>query len=323
MRVYDNLDDIDIHEIGKPLAIALGNFDGVHRGHQQLLTRLKGFAQARDLETVVFTFYPHPLALLKPDYNPKLILSVEDKLEMLAELGVETVILAPFDWQLAKMTAQEFVTNVLVDKLQVEGVFVGYNYTFGTGGAGNPETLSALANHHGFHLDVTDPVEVDGRVVSSSLIRKCIGNGWIRQAAQLLGYQPFLRGQVVHGEHRGRTIGFPTANLELRSERIYPAPGVYAVVVEDQQQRYVGVANLGVKPTFSASNLPNLEVHLLEFEDDLYGRELKVEFIEKIRDEQKFVSIQALVTQIQNDVRATRNIVQRLNSGFSHNLADI
>lgn len=310
MRVYDSLGDIDLKEIGKLMAIALGNFDGVHRGHQQLLTTLQKYALNHGLEPAVFTFYPHPLALLRPEYSPKLILSLEDKLNKLSQLGVETVILAPFDWQLAKMTAEQFVTDILVAKLHVEGVFVGYNYTFGEGGCGNTETLSALSHSYGFHLDVTPPVEVGGQVVSSSLIRENLASGRISQAAQLLGYQPFLRGQVVHGEKRGRTIGFPTANFELITERIYLASGVYAVVVEYQNQRYLGVANLGVKPTFYGENARNLEVHILDFADDLYGSELKVEFVQKIRDEQAFSSVQALIAQIHQDVCIARNLAK-------------
>lgn len=320
MRVYNDLRDVNLQTIGKPIAVALGNFDGVHMGHRQLLRSLRDFASAHGAEPVVFTFYPHPLMVLRPEHGPKLILSVEEKLEHLARLGIKTVILAPFDLELANMTAMEFVSRVLVDKLQVKGVFVGYNYTFGEGGQGTPELLAQLADQYGYYLHVTPPVEVAGEVVSSTLIRSNLAQGQIDFATRLLGYHPYVQGEVIHGEKRGRTIGFPTANLELFYQRIYPTSGVYAVQVHYQGVCYPGVANLGVKPTFHQQNVPNLEVHLLNFAGDLYGQQIKVDFLEKIRGEQAFQSVEQLIEQIKLDVSKARAIIDNVeNNRNLHN----
>ncbi|WP_428269320.1 bifunctional riboflavin kinase/FAD synthetase [Haliangium sp.] len=293
-------------------AVALGNFDGVHLGHRRLLAA--AVAAARDLggDAVVYTFDPHPARVLAPHKAPALLTSRERKLELLAEAGITACVLEPFTEELAAMSPQDFLQRILVEILDVRHVVVGYDFTYGKGRSGSTDDLRAFGADRGIGVDVIDAVTVAGEVVSSTVVRRRVQDGDVAGARRLLGRDFDLDGTVVHGDGRGATIGFPTANLAPTTD-LLPALGVYAVRVhlldeagDTPAQPVPGVANLGVKPTFGGAREPTLEVHLLDIKSDLYDRRLRVEFVERLRGEQRFDGVEALVAQIGRDVERAR-----------------
>ncbi|MFZ5642389.1 MAG: bifunctional riboflavin kinase/FAD synthetase [Bacillota bacterium] len=295
-----------VKEKHKDLVVGLGNFDGVHIGHQILISGLVSEAKKIGGTPAVFTFYPHPLEVLVGKSPPRLM-THKAKQDTFKQLGVKVLLLAPFTLEFASHTPEAFIEKILVQDLSVRSVFVGYNYTFGQGGRGNPETLIEGGRHYGFNVYVIPQVKVDGVPVSSTLVRGLLADGEVAGAAKFLGYNPFVEGVVVAGESRGRTLGFPTANLELEEGLTVPANGVYAVKVQVDGDDYLGVANIGIKPTFQGfAALPNLEVHLLDFHSDLYGKKIKVIFTRRIREEKRFSSPGELVQQIRMDINRAR-----------------
>ncbi len=293
------------------LHLALGNFDGLHLGHQFLIRQLVEKAHSRHTRAAVFTFYPHPLQVLPQAKAPALILSQEDKQQKLAEMGVDLLFQIPFTLELAACSPEEFERRILVEGMGVEAVFVGYNYTYGHKGQGNAQTLQQAAQKYHFELEVIPPVKIGGQPVSSSLIRKLVQKGQVAEARELLGFAPYLTGAVVTGDRRGgATLGFPTANLNLDQELLVPQQGVYAARVQYAGNSYRAVANLGKKPTFHGEEqAANLEVHLLDFAGDLYGHKVKVEFWEYLRPEKRFSSVEELIAQIKKDVEQAQRIL--------------
>ncbi len=293
------------------LHLALGNFDGLHLGHQFLIRQMVEKAHSRKAKAAVFTFYPHPLQVLAHAKAPALILSQQDKQQKLAEMGVDLLFEIPFTLELAACSPEEFERRILVEGMGVEAVFVGYNYSYGHKGQGNPQTLRQAAQKYNFDLEIIPPVKINGQPVSSTLIRQLVQEGQVAKARELLGFAPFLTGEVVQGERRGgEVMGIPTANLELDRELLVPRRGVYAVRVQHKGNFYRAVANLGKKPTFHGDEqTANLEVHLLDFAGDLYGQKIKVEFWEYLRDEKRFNSMEELVAQIKKDVDRTWKII--------------
>ncbi|MGB9803566.1 riboflavin biosynthesis protein RibF, partial [Desulfofundulus sp.] len=251
--------------------------------------------------------HPHPLAVLDPEHAPPLLLTPGAKERIMSRLGVEVLLRVPFTADFARVGPREFIEEVLCRGLGVKAVFVGYNYTFGYRGEGTPELLREYSQRCGFELHVVPPVAVDGHVVSSTLIRSLLLSGDVTKAAHFMGYYPFVEGRVVTGDRRGATLGFPTANLDPGEGLLIPASGVYSVEVEVDGDRFLGVANIGTKPTFNAKNVrPNIEVHLLDFEGDLYGRWILVRFRRRLREERRFASVSELVAQIQKDIHRAR-----------------
>jgi riboflavin kinase/FMN adenylyltransferase len=312
----------------RPLAspsVALGNFDGVHRGHQALLARAIAAARRGGGDAVAFTFDPHPAAVLAPDRAPRLITTRGRKLELLAAAGIDACVVEPFTRALAALSPDDFARTVLCDILGARHVVIGYDFAYGARRAGTPETLAAFGRDHGFSTEIVEPVAIDGVVASSSRIRSCLEAGETAEAAALLG-RPFdVDGVVVHGAGRGRTIGVPTANVRVEAE-ILPAPGVYAVRLQRLQSTepgtppwLPGVANLGTNPTFVTDGALGLEVHLLDLaptgetrlgpRGDLYDQRVRVAFIERQRPEQRFASVDALIAQIQADIARAREIL--------------
>ncbi|HWI54476.1 MAG TPA: bifunctional riboflavin kinase/FAD synthetase [Desulfobacteria bacterium] len=307
MDVYYGLDDIGYYE---NVVVALGNFDGVHLGHRQLIRKTIEKSQQLNGTTAVLTFDPHPLKILVPEACPLMLLSKEEKIQKLSELGVELLIFIPFSKEFARLTPEEFVKEILAEKLRARGVVIGYNYTFGFKGQGNPETLSALGADCGMETIVVPPVMYRGVEVSSTLIRTLILNGEVHEAGKYLGYNPFMVSEVVAGDQRGRTIGFPTANLEPEENVLIPANGVYAVRVYIEGETFKGVANIGLRPTFKLDRPRNIEINIFDFCEDIYGRTIKVEFVQRIRFEQKFESIQELISQIADDALKARQVLE-------------
>ena len=305
MEIYNTWKGVK--EKHKELVIGLGNFDGVHVGHQSLISGLVEEANNIGGTPVVFTFFPHPLEVLTGKAPPRLLTN-EAKQDTIRQLGVKVLLLVPFTLEFAGHSPDVFIEDILVRDLDVKAVFVGYNYTFGKGGRGNPETLMEGGRKHGFKVCVIPPVAVEGVPVSSTLIRGLLADGEVAGARKFLGYYPFIQGAVVTGECRGRTLGFPTANLLIEEDGLtVPANGVYAVKVQVDGEHFLGVANIGIKPTFHGFSVkPNLEVHLLDFHGDLYGKEIKVFFTRRIREEKRFSSPGELVEQIRADINRAR-----------------
>ncbi len=289
----------------KNLVVGLGNFDGVHIGHQKLISELVSLAKEVGGIPAVFTFHPHPLAVLKPESCPPLLLSQESKQKFIARLGVDILLLAPFDVIFASLSPKDFIKTVLHEEIGARGVVVGYNYTFGHRGMGTPALLEEMSSTYGYQVRVVPPVMVEGQAVSSTLIRGLLIKGEVAEAARFLGYYPFMEGQVVAGERRGSTLGFPTANLDIDQTLLIPANGVYSAKVHIDGDTYYGVANIGVKPTFQGK-IRNLEVHLLDFYQDLYGKQIKVSFTSRLREEKRFSSPNDLIKQIELDILDAR-----------------
>ncbi len=308
MDIYHGLDNIDRH---RNMVIALGNFDGVHLGHRELIRRTIAVAENENYTPAVLTFDPHPMKVLQPDRCPPMLLAKEEKIRLLADLGIQLLVIIPFTRKIARLSPRKFVKNILVDRFQVRAVVAGYNYNFGYRGAGNAGVLSQLAEEFGLRAIIVPLVRCGQVEVSSTLIRRLLLEGKVAEAARFLGYFPYLKARVVAGDRRGRQFGFPTANLALPADLLTPANGVYAVKVSVDGRLFKGVANIGVKPTFHLNRPQNLEVHLFEFNGELYKAEIKVEFIQRIRGEQEFSSVPELVRQIENDAGEAKKILDR------------
>ncbi len=305
MIVYRSLD-----EIVPPLArtvVTIGNFDGVHLGHREIFRRLKQAARDCGGASVVVTFDPHPLKVLPTTKQVRLINTAAEKELLIGASGVDHLVVIPFDFEFARLTAREFVERVLVGKLGVHHLIIGYDYSFGRGREGNVSLLKQLGDEFGFQVEVLEPIGKDGVVYSSSLVRELIRGGAVADVVRFLGRHYSLAGTVIHGHHRGQGLGFPTANLAAEKE-IVPAHGVYAVRVKVGETIYDGACNVGITPTFGGDQ-PVIEVFLFDYAGDLYGQEIRVYFIARLRDEVKFASPEELKTAIAHDVARCREVL--------------
>ncbi|MCK5912322.1 MAG: bifunctional riboflavin kinase/FAD synthetase [Desulfuromusa sp.] len=289
-------------------AVTLGNFDGVHLGHRELFRYLVSAARQLKCPSIVYTFDPHPLKFLAPEKAPLLLNTPEEKQRLIAASHIDYLIETPFTADFATMSPEQFVIDILVEKLKIKALVVGYDYAFGQGRRGNVDFLKACGDDLGFTVEVLQPVGADGLPFSSTRIRRMVASGDVAAVVRLLGRQYNLQGKVVPGEQRGRELGFPTANLETDKE-LLPATGVYAVKVRHCQQEYGGVVNLGQRPTFGGG-APTIEVHLLDFTGQLYNQDLRIYFVERLRGEQKFSSAGKLIEAITADVINARQILQ-------------
>lgn len=295
-------------------AVAIGKFDGVHAGHRAVIERLKADAAATGARAVAVTFDRNPLALLRPEICPENVVSVERKLDLLGELGLDATLLLTFDRELASRTPEQFVEEILVAALHVSTVLVGRDFRFGRGGAGTPEVLRELGLTHGFAVDVVEDVFTTDseRRVSSSWIRELLADGDVKAAETVLGRPVDLRGEVVHGHKRGRELGFPTANLSAVVDALVPADGVYAgwLVDHDTALRYPAAVSVGTNPTFDDVLVRQVEAHVLDEDSlDLYGHDVTVEFSERLRGMVAFEGIEALKVQMAADVRDARALL--------------
>ncbi len=299
----DNFDDK-----ANPIYLALGNFDGVHKGHQSLFKAVIDKAKLNGGKAVAFIFEPQPALILTPDRVPLLLLSSTRKADLLEKLGLNVLIYHSFTREIASCTPEQFVEKILINELQVREVFVGFNYTFGHRGAGTPEQLIEMGKKLGFGVNVIAPVKWGDEPVSSTLVRRALEAGDINTAYNMLGYHPIVEGVVVEGEQRGSEIGFPTANVGVEPIYSIPAKGVYAARAKLGNQVFQCVVNIGSKPTFHQEYPISIEAHLIDFSEDIYGQEIRLSFIEKLRDEQRFDSLEALVAQIALDKDKAREI---------------
>ncbi|MDP2169234.1 MAG: bifunctional riboflavin kinase/FAD synthetase [Rhodocyclaceae bacterium] len=286
--------------------LAIGNFDGLHLGHRALLERLTAHARRLNLPPAVMTFEPHPRELFTPEQAPARLTSLREKLALLDSCGIEEVFLLHFSRKLAGLSAQEFIERVLVKGLAVRHLIIGDDFRFGKGRAGDFAMLQMAGQQHGFGVEAMHTIEINGERVSSSAVRDALGGGDLEHAARLLGRPYSIAGRVVHGGKIGRKLGWPTANIQLKRKRV-ALTGVFAATVSGLDKRHLpGAASLGVRPTLGLGLRPVLEVHLFDFDQEIYGSHVTVHLLHKLRDEAKFDSLEALTAQIARDVAVTQ-----------------
>lgn len=302
MQVIDDLNQANLHQ---NTVLTIGSFDGVHRGHQHLVGRVLQRARKKDLIAGLVTLYPHPAAVLAPQNAPRYITTPGEKIALLEKLGLDLVALLPFNHQVAQTPARDFMAAIK-RHLRLKELLIGPDFALGQNREGNPAALQALGWEMDFTVTLVESLLWEGQVISSTRIRRHLAAGQVRQAASLLGRHPSLSGEVVRGARRGRQLGIPTVNLKVRPEQAVPADGVYAVYAVLGQERYLGVANVGVRPSFDDGER-TVETHILDFDEDIYGVDLVVEFVERLRDEKKFDNIDQLIAQINQDIEQARH----------------
>ncbi len=309
MQIIRHIGERDLEIAGS--VVTLGNFDGIHLGHQALIGGAVGDARRLGLPSIVLTFEPHPLKVLAPERAPKLLLAHKDKIQLLQNLGVEIVAVQQFDHAFARLSAEEFVRGLLVSHLKVKKVWVGKDLRFGQGRKGSVDELLRWGTALGFEVAVVEPILVNGNRVSSSAIRELVGSGRVDEVKPMLGRYHFVSGRVAEGHRRGREMGFPTANLALRTE-VLPLDGIYATLFHLGERTLPSVSSIGLNPTFGAGPR-TVESYIMNFNDDIYGEPVRLSFIKRIREEKKFVSVAALVEQIHGDVQRAEAILQELH----------
>lgn len=304
---------LDVRAVGPALprlslgaVITVGTFDGVHVGHRDLLSRVASRAESRSLPSLLVTFEPHPLEVVNPSAAPPLLSTTEEKLQAIAESGLEYAVVIPFTPALAALDASEFVARVLLERFCLSELVIGYDHGFGRRRAGDVNVLRELGKRHDFSVRVVEAVALDGVPVSSSAIRRAVSYGDLTGAQRMLGQRYSFSGRVAHGDQRGRLLGFPTLNVRIASARkLLPPTGVYAVHIQSERGSFGGMMNLGPRPTFGDSAL-SLEVHLFDVSGDWYDSCVRVEFVQRLRDTKRFESPDALVAQLRADERAAR-----------------
>jgi riboflavin kinase/FMN adenylyltransferase len=290
--------------------VTVGTFDGVHRGHWEVLQEIRRRAKETGRRSVLLTFHPHPLRIVRPEHAPLLLTTPIEKKEILAESGVDYAVFVPFTQVLADYPPRRFVEEILVRRLGVEELVIGHDHGFGRGRSGDVDLLRAIGAEIGFEVDVVPPVQVGGEPISSSGIRHALERGEVERARAALGRPYSFRGLVVRGEGRGRTLGFPTANLAVTSSgKLIPPPGIYAVWGILKRGTYPGALHVGPRPTFRGSP-PSIELHLMDFDGDLYGEEVRVDFIRYLREVRPFATVEALVGQIRADVELAMRVLR-------------
>lgn len=284
--------------------VAIGNFDGVHIGHQMIFRQAAALAREHNGTSMAFTFEPHPLKIIAPSRMPPLLTTFRKKMELIESCGIDRVICADFDRQFADQCPREFASDVLVGRIGAREVVVGFDYAFGRGREGTVPYLRKMGDQFGFKVNVVEPIRHEGQLVSSSYVRELIEDGEVKSAAGFLGRNYSIEGPVVHGYKTGGAIGFPTANIGTSKMQV-PGTGVYAVRVRHREAKHGGVANIGFNPTFNRDRL-SVEVHIFGFAEKIYGEDIEVEFIDRIRSEMEFACAEELVGQIEKDIERAR-----------------
>ncbi len=292
--------------------LALGNFDGLHRGHMKIIDRVRRRAGERAGTPAAMTFDPHPPRVLRPDKAPPLLMTKEQKIEALSRSGMQGIAVVRFTPELSQWAPETFVRAVLVEWLHVVEVWVGANFLFGHDRAGNYSVLRSLGARHGFRAEKIDPVRYKDFVVSSTRVRRLLAEGRVDEAAALLGHHYFIDGRVARGAGRGRELGFPTANLETANELVPPA-GVYATTASVDGVLQPSVTNIGLRPTFGDVDRITVETHVLDGSPDLYDRTVRLSFVQRLRDERAFADADALTAQIDADCRSARRLFGRIS----------
>lgn len=307
MAIYYSTDDLPAFNNA---ALTIGTFDGVHMGHQVILKEVVNHAKENNGESILLTFEPHPRKLLFPDQRIEIITPLDKKLELINAIGIKHIVVVPFTHEFAKMSAREYVSDFLVKEFQPQSIVIGYDHHFGNDRKGNIALLNEMKREFGFNVVEISAQLIDNATVSSTKVRKALKEGQVSEAEQMLGRSYSLLGNVKQGAQLGRTIGYPTANIQpLHNEQIIPANGVYAVKVVYNNSEYTGMLNIGFKPTVANDSKLSIEVNIFNFSDDIYGRELEIIFIERLRQEQKFSSIDELKEQLKKDELQAKKIL--------------
>ena len=304
MRIFRHIEDQNLSCLES--VVTVGNFDGIHVGHQALIMHTVEEAKQRGCESIILTFHPHPLRVLAPERAPRLILSYDDKMALFESLGVDLVIAQTFDSEFARIGADDFVRTLLVARLKTKKLWVGRDLRFGRDRKGKVDDLFRLASENDFEVGVLDPILVEGARVSSSRIRRLVDEGHVDQVRPLLGRFHFVSGSVVRGHRRGRELGFPTANIASQTE-LLPPDGIYATLFQVKNKQRLSVSSIGVNPTFG-EGLRTVESFILDFDNDIYGEPVKLAFVKRIREEKAFAAVDDLIKQIHEDVKAARAI---------------
>ena len=310
MQVYYDIETPS--ELFQESIVTVGVFDGLHIGHQAVIHRLLAQAEKFKLASVVLTFDPPPLAFLAPEKCPPALTTLPKKIEILERLGVNAVVFARFDAYLQQMSPDTFVQQVLLQRLHARQVIIGYDWQFGKGRSGNAEALQQLGEQYRFDVTIVEPIQLHGAPVHSTRIREAIASSNLDIVSELLGRRYSIMGEIVQGEGRGRQIGFPTANIDARNQMLPPS-GVYAIQAKLEGHTFGGVTNMGTRPTFDGEKF-QIETHLFDFEKMVYGKKIEIFFLEKIRDEQKFPTLETLIDQIKRDV-ATAKAILKMKGG--------
>ena len=285
----------------------IGNFDGIHLGHKKIIDAVKQRSRENSMRSCVITFDPHPQKVLGRK-EVSLIFPLSRRFEMLESTGIDAVVCLNFTHELSEVSAENFVKDILLDRLRIKNIVVGPGFSFGHKRQGNVDLLRSMGETHGFNTVVAEAARVNDRVVSSSAIRSLVRDGEISEANRFFGYDYYIEGIVVEGERRGRKLGFPTVNLDTEWE-ILPKPGVYATYVKLSDGFRESITNIGIRPTFEESKL-TVETHIFDFNEDLYGKKFRVNFVERLRDEKRFESVDKLVAQIKHDIAAVQGILR-------------
>lgn len=303
MLITNNLSD---YFSATPLALSIGMFDGVHQGHQSIIGKLNNMALEKKLESAVFTFWPHPRKVFNPNDELHLLNTISEKTYLLQKNGVQHLFLKEFDEPFRNLSGEAFVREILVQKLNVKYLIVGHDHTFGKNKSGDFDLLQQLAPELGFEVEQVQPVFFQDKPISSTQIRKALLAGNVKDAASMLGYLYSVSGMVVHGKKIGRTIGYPTANIAVDSLKLLPKKGAYIVDVFVKNQHYKGMLSIGTNPTVNGHSLTT-EVYILDFNEEIYGEEISVNFREFLHDEIKFESLQKLIERLDEDRHLTAN----------------
>jgi riboflavin kinase/FMN adenylyltransferase len=308
MKAFSDIEDQQLAMTGS--VVTLGNFDGIHRGHQALVRHTVEESKRLGYPSIVLTFEPHPLKVLAPERAPRLLLTYQDKLELFQAYGVDIVVAQRFDRQFASITAEDFVRRFLVGRLRTKKLWVGRDLRFGQGRKAGTEDLMRIAPQIGFQVEVLDPISSNGIRISSSRIRGLVEAGCVDEVQPMLGRYHFVSGPVVTGQGRGRKLGFPTANISSQTE-VIPLNGIYATLIEVRSRRWLSVSSVGVNPTFG-DGPRTVESFIFGLERDIYGESAKLSFVKRIRDEKKFATVEDLIGQMRGDVDRAKAIFEEL-----------
>ena len=315
MKIFRHIEDQGLLVSGT--VATMGNFDGIHLGHQTLVRNTVEESQRLGYPSTVLTFEPHPLKVLAPERAPSLILSYEDKMALLQSLGVDIVVAQRFDLQFASIAADEFVCRFLVDRLKIKKLWVGRDLRFGQGRKGGTDNLLRLAPGAGFEVGVLDPILLEGIRISSSRVRQLVEEGRVDEVRPMLGRYHFVSGRIVTGHRRGQKLGFPTANIATETECV-PLNGIYATMIQVKNKQRLSVSSVGVNPTFG-DGPRTVESFILDFDGDIYGERIKLAFVQRIRDEKKFVLVKDLIGQMDEDVKRAKALFKELGLADKEN----
>lgn len=303
MNIYRSFSE---YTSGKPLALSLGMFDGVHLGHQSIINELNRISREKNLESSILTFWPHPRLVFNPDEELKLLNTINEKIRLLEKYGISNLFLQDFDEDFRNLTGEEFVKKILVEKLDVKYLIVGYDHVFGKNKSGNFELLQKLAPEYGFEVEQMEAVNIHNKNVSSTKIRTALSEGKISEANEMLGYFYPVSGKVIHGKKIGRAIGYPTANIEIENLKLLPKNGAYIVEVFVKNRQYKGMLSIGTNPTIDENGRTvHTEVYILDFDEDIYGEAITVKFRDFLHNEIQFENLEKLIEKLDEDKKRT------------------